>query len=89
MKIIIIGSGLMGRAIAYDLCRHSKFDSTAVADRGKKTIQSTKKFLEREEIDFHTLDIEKTNDVKKNFQNYDIAISAVPYKFNYNFTKST
>lgn len=87
MKILVLGAGMMGRAIAYDLCKHSKFDSIAVADRDKKTIQSTKKFLEREEIDFHTLDIDKTNDVKKNFQNYDVAISAVPYKFNYILAK--
>lgn len=87
MKIIVLGAGMMGRAIAYDLCRHSKFDSIAIADRNKKTLQSSKKFLKKEEIDFYTLDIEKTDDVKKNFQNYDVAISAVPYKYNYNLAK--
>ena len=87
MKILVLGAGMMGRAIAYDLCKHSNFDNIAVADKDKKTIQSAEKFLERENIDFHILDIEKTNVVKKNFQNYDIAISAVPYKFNYILAK--
>ncbi|UCF12913.1 MAG: saccharopine dehydrogenase NADP-binding domain-containing protein [Thermoplasmatales archaeon] len=87
MKFLVLGAGMMGRAIAYDLSKHLKFDNIEVADKEKKTIQSTKKFLEKKEINFHTLNIEKTNDVKKNFQNYDIAISAVPYKFNYNLAK--
>jgi len=87
MKILVLGSGMMGRAIAYDLCKHSNFDNIAVADKDKKAIQSAEKFLERENIDFHTLDIEKTNVVKKHFQNYDIVVSAVPYKFNYILAK--
>lgn len=88
MKILVLGAGMMGRAIAYDLCKHSKFDSIAVIDRDKKTLQSAEKFLKREEIDFHILDVEKTNDVKKHFQNYDVTISAVPYKFNYSLAKT-
>ena len=87
MKILVLGSGMMGRAIAYDLYKHSNFDNITIADKDKKTIQSAEKFLERENIDFHTLDVEKTNDVKKHFQNYDVAISAVPYKFNYILAK--
>ena len=87
MKILVLGAGMMGRAIAYDLCKHSNFGNIGIADKDKKIIQSTKKFLELENIDFHTLNIEKTNDVKKYFQNYDVAISAVPYKFNYILAK--
>ncbi|MFW6121104.1 MAG: saccharopine dehydrogenase family protein [Petrotogales bacterium] len=87
MNIIILGSGRMGRAIAYDLCKYSNFDRIAIADKDKKTLQSTKKSLSGKGIGIHTLDVEKTNDVKDNFQQYDIAISAVPYKFNYNLAK--
>ena len=78
----------MGRAIAYDLCKFSDFESTAIADRDRKNLQSAEKFLEGKEIETHNLDVEKTNDLKKCFQNYDIAISAVPYKFNYNLAKT-
>ena len=88
MKILVLGSGMMGRAIAYDLCKQSNFDTVAVADRYRQTLQSAEKFLEGEEIDFLTLDVEKTDDVKKHFQKYDIAISAVPYKFNYDLAKN-
>ena len=78
----------MGRAIAYDLCKYSNFDSIAIADQDRQILQSAKKFLERKKIDFHTLDVEKADDVKNHFQNYDIAISAVPYKFNYVLAKT-
>ena len=86
MKVIVLGAGMMGRAIAYDLCKHSNFDSIAIADKDKKTISSAEKFLK--DIDFLKLDVEKTNDVKKQFKEYDVAISAVPYKFNYALAKT-
>jgi lysine 6-dehydrogenase len=86
MKAIVLGAGMMGRAIAYDLCKHSNFDSIAIADKDKKTISSAEKFLK--DIDFLKLDVEKTNDVKKQFKEYDVAISAVPYKFNYALAKT-
>jgi lysine 6-dehydrogenase len=86
MNAIVLGAGMMGRAIAYDLCKHSNFDSIAIADKDKKTISSVEKFLK--DIDFLKLDVEKTNDVKKQFKEYDVAISAVPYKFNYALAKT-
>jgi len=86
MKVIVLGAGMMGRAIAYDLRKHSNFDSIAIADKDKKTISSAEKFLK--DIDFLKLDVEKTNDVKKQFKEYDVAISAVPYKFNYTLAKT-
>ena len=87
MKIIVLGSGMMGRALAYDLCKYSNFDSIAIADKNKKSLQLANFFFKGEEIDFRILDVEKINNVKEIFQNYDIAISAVPYKFNYTLAR--
>ncbi len=88
MDIIVLGAGLMGRAIAYDLCKHSNFDNITIADKDKQALQSAKKSLNRKEIVTHTLDIKKTKDVKELLQQYNIAISAVPYKFNYDLAKT-
>jgi lysine 6-dehydrogenase len=88
MNIIILGSGMMGRALAHDLNKYSNFDKITIADNDKKTIQSTMKTLNSSEIDFQMLDVEKTNFVKEFFKDYDIAISAVPYKFNYELAKT-
>jgi len=83
MKITVLGAGMMGRAIAYDLCKHSNFDNITIADKNDETLQSAEKFLERNNIDFTRLNVENKNEVKKHFQNTDIAVSAIPYRFNY------
>ena len=87
MKILILGAGMMGRAIGYDLSKYSKFEDITITDRDKKTIQSCEKFLINQDINFDILDLEKTNDLKKQFQEHDVAISAVPYKYNYTLAK--
>jgi lysine 6-dehydrogenase len=87
MNIIVIGFGMMGQAIAYDLCRYSNFDNVCVADSDKLTFKIIKKPLDKKKITFKNLNVENLNDVQKCFKNYNIAISAVPYKFNYELAK--
>ena len=70
MKILILGAGMMGRAIGYDLSKYSKFEDITITDRDKKTIQSCEKFLINQDINFDILDLEKTNDLKKQFQEH-------------------
>jgi lysine 6-dehydrogenase len=87
MKIIVLGAGMMGRAIAYDLSEHSNFKEITIADNDRNTLKSAEKFLENEEINFDILDAENKDDVKNKFQKYDIVISAIPYHFNCALTK--
>jgi len=87
MDIIVLGAGMMGRAIAYDLCKHSNFDNVTVADKDRKTIVSAEKFLEKKEINFDIINLEKSDDITKQFQKNDICISAIPYTFNYMLSK--
>lgn len=88
MNIVVMGFGMMGQAIAYDLCKYSNFDSIGIADNNKSALEFIKKPLDKEKIIFHNLNVEKINDVKKCLKNYDIAISAVPYKYNYELAKT-
>jgi lysine 6-dehydrogenase len=87
MKIIVLGAGMMGRAIAYDLCKYSNFESITIIDKDKKNLQTTEDFLGYADIYYNVLNIEKINDVKKYFEKNDIVISAVPYIFNNSLTK--
>lgn len=90
MKILVLGAGMMGRAIAHDLSKYSNFKDITIADKGKQTIQSAEKLLEELEhknLEFINIDVDDTNLVKKHFQNYNIAISAVPYTFNYKLAR--
>ena len=87
MKILVLGSGMMGRAIAYDLCKFSNFEGITIADKDKKSLKIAEEFFKNQEINFDILDVEKPKNIKKYFQEYDVIISAVPYKFNYDLTK--
>ena len=61
--------------------------SLGIADNNPVALSSIKNFLKNEKIETLILNIEKTKDIKKIFQNFDIVISAVPYKFNYDLAK--
>jgi lysine 6-dehydrogenase len=87
MKIIVFGSGMMGSAIAYDLSKFSNFGEIAIADKDNKTLESAKNFLKNRDINYISLDVENLSKLKKTFKNFDIAISAIPYKYNYKLAK--
>lgn len=87
MKILILGAGMMGRTIAFDLNRYSNFINIQLVDKDEKTIQSAKKFLGNKKIEFLKINLKDTNSIKKIFKKHDIAISAVPYKYNFLLAK--
>ncbi len=68
MKAIVLGAGMMGRAIAYDLQKYSNFDSIAIADKDKKTINDAKNFFKKQVFDYRIIDAGKTTDLKKHFK---------------------
>ena len=87
MKITVLGAGMMGRAVAFDLEKYSNFSKITVADKDEQTLQSAKIFLKGKKIDFAIINVNDPKDVRKHFQHADIVISAVPYRFNYDMTK--
>ena len=46
MKILILGSGMMGRAIAYDLCKYSNFNNISIVDKDERILLLDCKDLE-------------------------------------------
>ena len=87
MNILVIGAGMMGRAIAYDLSNNSNSKKITIADKDKNRLKSAEKFLDNKNICFDLLDVQNKDDVKIKFQKNDIVISAIPYHFNYILTK--
>lgn len=83
MNIMILGAGMMGHAIAYDLCKYSQFEKIIIVDKDKKNLQSAEKFLGNNQVEFLEIDVKNTSKMKEYFKNVDIAISALPYTFNY------
>ena len=78
---------MMGNAIVFDLCKYSCFNDITITDQNMQSLLSARNFLNREKINFLKINIEKFDDVKNLFKNYDVAISSVPYRFNYELAK--
>ncbi|KYK21688.1 hypothetical protein AYK21_00480 [Thermoplasmatales archaeon SG8-52-2] len=87
MKIIVLGSGMMGSAMVYDLSKFSNFEEITIADRDKKSLETSSNFLKNHNINYLTLNVDNSTEIKKQFKKYDIAISAIPYKYNYELAK--
>ena len=87
MDILVLGAGMMGRAIAFDLERYSNFNKVVIADSKEKMIQSSKNFLKNKNIDFIKLDVDDSDDVVELFKKNDVVISAIPYRYNYFLAK--
>jgi lysine 6-dehydrogenase len=88
MKVLILGAGMMGRAIAYDLQKFSNFDEILIGERDNNTRASAKRFLRGTSVKGIPLDATDKNEVRRQFQNVDVAISALPYRFNYDLAKT-
>lgn len=83
MNFGILGAGMMGRAIAFDLVNHSSFDTLTLADREDSILQDAQKFLGDNSIDYSHLDVSHEKEVTTFFDTHDLIISAIPYSFNY------
>lgn len=88
MHALVLGSGLMGRAIAFDLLHNTTFSTVSVLDENKEMLDESKRFFgEEESIIFYHQDVTATSEIKSFFADADVVISAVPYLFNENLTK--
>jgi len=87
MKVLILGAGMMGRAIAYDLDLFSGFEKIIIGDNDTKTRNSAKKFFKGTNVDVVPINVDKLNQVKDYFQKVDVVVSAVPYRFNFKLAK--
>lgn len=87
MNVLVLGAGMMGRAIAYDLSLFSGFEKISIGDKDIQTRSSAKEFLKETLVKVIPVNAENSNDVKKQFQKVDVVISALPYRFNYGLAK--
>ncbi len=83
MKVLILGAGMMGRAIAYDLSRFSDFDDIVIGEKDSKTRLSAKRFLQGTGVKTLVMNAENSSGIKRVLQKGDVVISALPYRYNY------
>lgn len=87
MNILVLGSGMMGRAIVHDLKKNSNFENITIADQSKINLDKLNLYFKNKNIQYKQIDVNKLHDVKKIFLDNDVVISAIPYFYNYELTK--
>jgi lysine 6-dehydrogenase len=82
MEILLIGAGLMARAIAYALVRHPAITGLLIVDRERERAEEIALWLSDRRVRAKRLDVSAPRAVREVMQGCDVAISAVPYFFN-------
>jgi lysine 6-dehydrogenase len=86
MQAVVLGSGMMGKAIAMDLCSHTSYDDVIVADKSNQALQRMQKELSGFDISYKQVDVTDKKDVSHLLEKAMICISAIPYMFNVSLT---
>lgn len=83
MKFLILGSGLMGSALAFDLARSKGVTGITLADADLNAARKTAEKIGSPLIRPIALDVEYQDDVVAAMSGHDCAIGAVSFRFNY------
>jgi lysine 6-dehydrogenase len=92
MKLLVIGSGMMGSAAAYDMARQSHIDSVTLADndlqRAKEVAARINRIAGDRKVRAVALDASKEKEAARLMKGHDGALSAVPYFLNLGLAKA-
>lgn len=79
MKAAVLGSGMMGSVVAWDLARSAGVDEVVVADLDLKRLEAVKKRAGQDRLSTEVLDIKNQERVAKFLQGFDVSVSALPH----------
>jgi len=79
MRAAVLGSGLMGSVIAWDLARSEGVDSVVVADIDAERLKRVKRLAQGRRLSTELLDIKNTKKVVPFLKRFDVAASALPH----------
>jgi lysine 6-dehydrogenase len=86
MKLLVIGSGMMGSAAAYDMARQGNVESVTLADndlkRAKDVAARVNRITGEKKVRAVALDAAKEKEAARLMKGHDGALSAVPYRLN-------
>ncbi|NIA10080.1 MAG: NAD(P)-binding domain-containing protein, partial [Nitrospiraceae bacterium] len=88
MRILIIGAGMMGRAIAYDLLRHPEVTALVIADRERARAEAIVDWLRDRRAVPVRLDATAPRAVRETMTGCAVAVSAVPYFLNLDLARA-
>ncbi len=79
MKAAVLGSGLMGSVIGWDLAKSKEVDGVVVADIDPMRLRDVKKRAPGKKLSVETLDIKDRKRVVSFLKEFDVAASALPH----------
>src|SRR5882757_5708853 len=92
MKLLVIGSGMMGSAAAYDMARQTEVQSVTLADADLKRAREVAARINRlrgdKRVKAAPLDASSQKAAAKLMKGHDAALSAVPYFLNLGLAKA-
>ena len=92
MKLLVIGSGMMGSAAAYDMARNPEVKAVTIADsdhkRAKEVAARLNKLLGSKKITPEKVDASSERSAYKLMRDHAACLSAVPYFFNLGLAKA-
>jgi lysine 6-dehydrogenase len=92
LKLLVIGSGMMGSAAAFDMARQSQVAAVSLADsdlkRAREVAARVNRITGDKKIRAVALDASSERAAAKLMRGHDAALSAVPYRLNLGLAKS-
>ncbi|NIP44707.1 MAG: saccharopine dehydrogenase [candidate division Zixibacteria bacterium] len=82
MQIALLGSGMMGKAIAFDLAQNEKIDKILVCDIDISNAEEVAAFAKSDKVIPTWLDVRNPSGTKNAISGSNVIISAIHYQFN-------
>jgi lysine 6-dehydrogenase len=79
MKAAILGSGLMGSVIGWDLARSLNVDSVVVADRDERRLADLKRRATGKKLSVEAVDLSDAAKATRFMKGFDVVASALPH----------
>jgi lysine 6-dehydrogenase len=93
MKLLVIGSGMMGSAAAYDMARQNTVDTVTLADNHSKLAKEVAARVNRltgeKKVRAVLLEASKEKDAARLMKGHDGVLSAAPYFLNFGLAKAS
>lgn len=79
MKILVLGCGLMGRALALDLLESNEADEITVADVSAPKLKALQTEVGNEKLGTRKIDVTNKTQLSSLIKKYDVATNALPH----------
>ncbi len=88
MKYLVLGSGLMGRAAAFDLANNEDTEEVRLADIDFELAKSIAKWIDSPKVKPIHVDVNDNSQVLEAMKGVDTVVACISYNYNYALTKA-